>query len=150
MTAKARRMSSVSKQMTRREARELLMQMIFQMDARGDTSIELMRRLYPENVRISASQRRYIESTFAETAFMQSDIDALIEKYSPDRKLERIPKAELAILRLAVCEIMYIDDIPDAVSVNEAVELAGKYGTDDTKKFVNGVLGSVVREKGHE
>ncbi|MGI6204025.1 MAG: transcription antitermination factor NusB [Anaerovoracaceae bacterium] len=139
----------MSKPMTRREARELLMKMIFQMDARGDTSIELMRGLYPEDAKISRKQRKYIEDTFAQTAFMQSDIDDMIKKYSPDRRLERIPKAELAILRLAICEIMYFDDIPDAVSVNEAVELAGRYGSDETKKFVNGVLGSVIREKEH-
>ena len=57
-----------------------------------------------------------------------------------------MPKADLAILRLALAEIYYIDEIPVSVSINEAVELAKKYGTEKSSKFINGVLGSAVRE----
>jgi N utilization substance protein B len=60
-------------------------------------------------------------------------------------KIERIAKVDLAILRLSIGEIMYMD-IPVSVSINEAVELAKKFGTDDSAKFINGVLGKVSRE----
>ena len=60
--------------------------------------------------------------------------------------MERIGQTDLAILRLAIYEILYRDDIPYKVSINEAVELAKKYGEDKSKNFVNGILASVVKE----
>ena len=77
----------------------------------------------------------------------QDEIDAIISKYlKKGWTLRRISRPSLAILRLAVYEITYLESIPDAVSVNEAVELAKKY-TIDESGFVNGILGSVVRAK---
>lgn len=62
-------------------------------------------------------------------------------------KIGRLPKTTLAILRIAIFEIMFLDDVPDSVSVNEAVELAKKFGSQNDYVFVNGLLGSVVRSK---
>ena len=80
----------------------------------------------------------------------KDEIDAIISKYlKKGWTLRRISRPSLAILRLAVYEITYLESIPDAVSVNEAVELAKKY-TIDESGFVNGILGSVVRAKGEQ
>ena len=77
----------------------------------------------------------------------QDEIDAIISKYlKKGWTLRRISRPSLAILRLAVYEITYLESIPDAVSVNEAVELAKKY-TIDESGFVNGILGSLIRAK---
>ena len=77
----------------------------------------------------------------------QDEIDAIISKYlKKGWTLRRISKPSLAILRLAAYEILYLDSVPDGVAVNEAVELAKKY-TIDESGFINGLLGSVVREK---
>jgi N utilization substance protein B len=73
------------------------------------------------------------------------DIDAAIEGSSDNWKIGRIGKVDLAIIRLAAAEILYMPDIPPAVSVNEAVDLAKMYGTEKSRGFVNGVLGSVVK-----
>ena len=64
--------------------------------------------------------------------------------------LDRIAKIDLAILRLAIYEIIYVDSIPDKVSANEAVELAKTYGNNDSKSFVNGVIAKVIEDKEEE
>ncbi len=82
----------------------------------------------------------------AETVFEHiSDADSVIEKYAKGWKLQRLSKVSLAVLRLAVCEILYCDDVPDSVTINEAVELSKKYSTVKDSSFVNGILGSLVR-----
>ena len=74
------------------------------------------------------------------------EIDERISKCSKGWKLDRIAKAELAILRLAVYEAVYDEDVPVGVAVNEAVELAKEYGNDNGPSFVNGILGNIVNE----
>lgn len=71
-------------------------------------------------------------------------IDKKISESLKDWTIDRISKIDLSIMRLAVCEILYIDDIPYQVSINEAVELAKKYSDDDSPAFINGVLASSV------
>ncbi len=74
------------------------------------------------------------------------NIDNIIELNLKSWKMDRIAKVDLAILRLAIYELLYRDDIPDSVAINEAVELGKSYGTDDSGSFINGVLGRIVRE----
>ena len=71
--------------------------------------------------------------------------DTQIRKYLKKWRLERLPKVSLAILRLAVCEILYSGDVPAGVVANEAVNLAKKYATKEDASFINGVLGSLIR-----
>lgn len=71
-------------------------------------------------------------------------IDGKISEISKEWKINRLGKAELAILRLAVYEVLQDDDIPERVAINEAVELAKKYGSDQAPKFINGVLAQLV------
>ncbi|MCL2399894.1 MAG: transcription antitermination factor NusB [Defluviitaleaceae bacterium] len=74
-----------------------------------------------------------------------SQIDALINQRLKDWDFNRLAKADLALLRLAIYEILFSSDISEATAINEAVELAKVYGTDDSSAFINGVLGQVVR-----
>lgn len=71
-------------------------------------------------------------------------IDQKISEHLMDWTIERISKVNLSILRLAMCEILYLEDIPYQVSINEAVEIAKKFGDDDSPAFINGVLASAV------
>jgi N utilization substance protein B len=77
----------------------------------------------------------------------KKDLDKLIDKYAENWRVERMPLTDRNILRLALYEIIYENQIPYGVSINEAVELAKLYGTEDSGRFVNGVLGKVVREE---
>ena len=73
-------------------------------------------------------------------------IDELINKYGKNWSVNRMPKVDLSILRLAICELVFIEEIPSKVSINEAIELAKLYCDDKAPKFINGILGSVVNE----
>lgn len=87
--------------------------------------------------------RKLVDTTVEHGA----EIDTEIEAHAVDWSIQRITKVSLAILRLALCEILYFDDIPVSVSINEAVELAKKYAEKQDGKFINGVLGTIARER---
>lgn len=132
--------------MNRKEARELLMQMVFQMEAQSDTGIPLMETLMEEKT-IGEGQKEYLYSSFKTIVDHLDEIDSLIDKYSQRWTVKRMPKADLALVRVAVGEALFCDDIPPAVAINEAVNLAKEYGGDGAPKFVNGLLGKIVRGK---
>jgi N utilization substance protein B len=77
----------------------------------------------------------------------KDEIDALITKYSPTRKIGRMAKINLVIMRIALYEMDYADETPDKVAVNEAIELSKKYALDADSKLISGLLGSYFREK---
>ena len=77
----------------------------------------------------------------------QDEIDSIISKFSNKRTVERIPKINLALLRLAIYEAIYEENVPVNVAISEAVALAGKYALEPDVSFVNGVLGSFAKEQ---
>ena len=76
-----------------------------------------------------------------------AEIDALIEKHAHGFSLDRIFKIDLTVLRMAIGEILYVGDTPAVVAVNEAVNIAKKYGTEKSAGYINGILASVLKEK---
>lgn len=80
----------------------------------------------------------------------KESIDSLINKYAKNWTINRMAKVDLAILRLSICEILYMSEMPTKVSINEAIELAKLYCDDKSPKFINGILGSVVSEIGEK
>mgnify|MGYP004732743381 CR=1 FL=1 len=90
--------------------------------------------------------RKYLNEMVKNFELNKSTIDELISKYAKNWTINRMAKVDLAILRLAVCEILYVPNIPTKVSINEAIELAKLYCDDKSPKFINGILGSVVNE----
>lgn len=131
--------------MTRSEAREVLMHILFQMDAQDDCSDEL-RDLLLAGKSIPEQHQTYINTIFAIVKDHLPELDDRINRHSDKWATSRMPKTDLAILRLATAEIVYADDIPSAVSIDEAVEMSKKYGSDGSHKFVNGVLGKIAKE----
>jgi transcription antitermination protein NusB len=95
----------------------------------------------------TADQSDYLNKMFEMISDHLDTIDQILASAVENWKIERIAKVDLAVLRLSVTELFYFDDIPDSASINEAVELAKKFGGDDSGKFVNGILGRVVKEK---
>lgn len=135
--------------MRRTQARELLMQMLFQMEVQNDYSDSIKKRVSEENLEES-NQKDYFEEMYGLITLHLPEIDQQIVEYSNNWKINRLAKVDLAILRLSIAELLYRMDIPDSVSINEAVDLAKKFGGDDSGKFVNGVLGKIVRGKQKE
>jgi N utilization substance protein B len=132
--------------MRRTEARELFMQLLFQMEVQNDYSQEIKERFVQEYMKDS-NQQEYFNRIFEATAENLPVIDEKLEKCSENWKISRMAKVDLAILRLSAAEILYLDDVPDSASINEAVDMAKKFGGDDSGKFINGILGKVVRSK---
>ena len=95
----------------------------------------------------NASQREYIRAIVTGVAEHAPELDGYIAQYARGWRFERIPLVAGAIMRVAMYEVLYRPDIPNGAAVNEAVEIAKKYETPETVKFINGILGSFVREE---
>ena len=94
---------------------------------------------------MSASDKDYMRAVVFGTAEKKDELNEKIAPLLKKWDIGRLPKVDLAILQLAVYEIEYLDDVPDRVSVNEAVEIAKKYGENDSYKYINGVLAQFVK-----
>lgn len=130
--------------MTRREEREQAFVLLFEKSFNQEIELDELYDFAVENEVITGSE--FIRSLLFKTWENVADIDLIIEKYSHGWKINRISKVALAVLRLAICEIKYFEDIPVGVSINEAVELCKKYAAKDDSVFVNGILGSVSKD----
>ncbi|MBQ4604092.1 MAG: transcription antitermination factor NusB [Clostridia bacterium] len=130
--------------MTRREEREQAFILLFEKAFNAETEVTELYDFAIENEVITGSE--FVKSLLSKTWENVENIDAVIEKYSVGWKLSRISKVALAVLRLAICEMLYFDDIPAGVSINEAVELCKKYAAKEDSAFVNGLLGSVSKD----
>ncbi len=135
--------------MRRTEARELFMQLLFQMEVQNDYSQKIKDRFIEENLKDS-NQLEYFNQLFDAAVENLPEIDERLEKCSENWKIKRMAKVDLAILRLSAAEILYLKDVPDSASINEAVDMAKKFSGDDSGKFINGILGKVVRNKDAE
>ena len=90
---------------------------------------------------------KYVEKVVNGTSAHIEEIDELIKQNTENWSVERMAKIDMAILRVAVFEMLYMEDIPESVSINEAVEMAKKYSHEDAGTFVNGILGGIYRSK---
>lgn len=128
--------------MKRRDARIEAFQLIFEMGFKDYSADELL-DLAQESREISFND--YTKRLTHIVYNHKEEIDTIINDNLTKWKSSRIPKTNLAILRLAVAELKFMPDVPEKVTINEAVELAKIYGTEDDSSFVNAVLGSVVK-----
>ncbi len=132
--------------MTRREMRKNMFCLMFQKEFYCEDEYDRQREIYLDEQSVSEEERQEIDDRWKDLIGNLEEIDAKISAHSKGWKLDRIAKAELAILRLAVYEALYDDEVPVGVAVNEAVELAKMYGEDNGAAFVNGILGKIVNE----
>lgn len=133
--------------MSRRSARELSMKVLFDMHMNNDFNLDKI-KYHLEEENISGKQNDYIYGVLTMAVDNLARIDKIIGSYSKGWKLDRIANVDLAILRLALCEILYMEDISYRISINEAIELAKVYGSDETPSFINGILGKYVEDEG--
>ena len=130
--------------MSRIETREHAMELLFQIGFRNDPiseQIDLFREAYPE---VTEDEDYFLDIVYG----VINGRDELDEKFVPFLKrwkLERLPQTDRIILEIAVYEILTVDEIPASVSINEAVKLAKKFGTDSSSSYINGVLSSFVK-----
>lgn len=124
--------------MNRRTAREKAMQVLFQHDINESDSAQAI-----ESFLGSEERNEFLYAIVSGVKEHITEIDATITEHLANWKMDRIASVEKTILRIATYEIKYMDDIPASVSINEAIELAKKYGDEKSGSFVNGVLSKI-------
>lgn len=131
--------------MTRRELRENVFKMLFRVEFHEETEMSEQFDLFGEEVEnITEEDTAYINHKCNDIISKIAEIDTAINESTTGWKTTRMSKVDLSIIRLAVYEIKFEEDIPAKVSINEAVELAKKYGADESAAFINGVLAKFV------
>lgn len=130
--------------MKREEIREMTMQVVYQMDVMGDFDYRNI-SLITENEQIQKEKQAL--QTLDVIRDHRDEIDEMIDSHSDRWKTNRMGKTDLAIFRITVAEICYMDAIPDSVSIDEAVKMAKKYGEDRSYAFINSVLGKIAKDK---
>lgn len=130
--------------MKRKETREEAVKIVYSMDVNKEFSINNIPE-YIEHFELEDMDVDYLEKTISDMIDNMEEIDKYIRDNSKDWKINRIAKVDLAVLRIALSEILYNKTIPESVSINEAVEISKKFSNEDSHKFINGILGTVVR-----
>lgn len=129
----------------RRKARELALRMLYQMEASGeDPEVALMG--YCETFPHQKEVVEYARSLLSGVRRNVASLDSLIEGACENWRLDRITLVDKAILRLGVYELVFSQDVPPKVAIDEAVELSKKYGDGDSYRFVNGILDRIFRD----
>ncbi|MFC2106325.1 transcription antitermination factor NusB [Candidatus Bipolaricaulota bacterium] len=126
--------------MQRREARELLLSALYRCEFLPATLADVFADTNPED------QREYVETIFNGVRDRQPEIDRMLGEKTIGWKLERLALLDRNILRIGVYELLFFDDVPPEVALDEAVELAKKFGTEQARKFINGILDRIWKE----
>jgi len=126
----------------RRKAREIALQVLYQVDAsRVDVNEAI--ELFRDNFGISQETGEFSEQLIRYTLSHIKEIDDLITNCSEHWSLERMSIVDKNVLRMAVCEFLYCDDIPPKVTLNEAIDIGKNYGSDNSGSFINGILDAI-------
>ncbi len=121
--------------------------MLFRVDFYDAAGLAEQVQMYQEDMTGGSEEvRAEIDTKFHDIIKHLAEIDVEIEAKSQGWDLQRLPKSDITILRLAIYEIIYDANVPNAVAINEAVELSKAYGTDKSASFINGVLATVAKE----
>lgn len=130
--------------MTRKEAREEAFRLLFETEFRGEEAPDAIFALSEETREFSAN--KYLKTAYFGVREHLEEIDALIERHSKGWKVSRISPVSRSAARLCIYEMLYMEDIPAAVSMNEAIELVKKFDDEKMRAFVNGLLNGAKDE----
>ncbi len=133
--------------MGRRELREQIFKLLFRIEFNKPEEMKEQEELFFEDDEklIPEDGQEYIMNKYTNIVMQKPDIDAMINQIAEGWKTERMGKVDLTILRLAVYEIKFDEDVPASVAINEAVELAKKFGQDGSASFINGILAKFAK-----
>lgn len=133
--------------MSRKNAREAAMRLFYQRDMQEKSCIDeyCLNELHTD-FKLSDKDLEYIRDLLDKSDANSTEIDKYIMRFSRDWTFDRLAKVDLAILRVAISEMLFLTDIPRNVSINEAVELAKKYSDGKAGSFINGILASILHD----
>ena len=136
--------------MSRRELREHIFKILFQVEFNSIEEMQEQSALYFDDIALNdGKEKTYILEKLNNIVERIPEIDQKINEYSEGWKVDRLGKVELSVIRLAVYELLYDEDIRTGVAINEAVELAKTFGSDSAPAFINAVLGKISRGVGN-
>ncbi|MBI5754498.1 transcription antitermination factor NusB [Candidatus Peregrinibacteria bacterium] len=128
-------------------ARTCVMQTIFEIEFKGGASVDPQAILNSilDEFAPKLTEKKFARDTLAGVLKNQKDILDIIQKYAPEWPIEKIARVDRAILEIGVYEVVFAHDIPPVVAINEAIEIAKHFGDNNSQKFINGVLSSVMK-----
>lgn len=129
----------------RSRAREIALQLLFRTDRNPHTADDLDERFIRERLR-GAELQQFAADLIAGVRTKREQLDRLVQEVAQNWSLSRMAPVDRSILRLAAYEILYRDDIPPKVAIDEAIELAKRFGTADSHRFVNGILDRILNQ----
>ena len=130
----------------RRQVRERVLQALYAFEASGDSAEHVLAHVVRPTFEDDRTYLRFAERLFLKAADARHEADVLIDKHVENWDLSRLARTDRFVLWIAIAELLYFEDIPPKVTLNEAVEVARAFGTDKSAAFVNGVLDAVLRE----
>ncbi|MCK9483624.1 MAG: transcription antitermination factor NusB [Candidatus Marinimicrobia bacterium] len=131
----------------RRAARELALQALYAEELTGYPLAQVVEDVIEESD-LQGELKVFTKELFMAAALHRDELDKFIQDKSENWDFERIAIIDRLIIRMAICEFKYFDDIPPKVSISEAIEIAKRYSTDDSSAFVNGILDAVLHQIG--
>ena len=129
----------------RRIARECALQMLYEMDVGKHAPREILNTFWDMNQQPD-KVRQFANELFQGSIAQLREIDHIIQQHTKNWRLSRMAAVDRNILRLAVYELLWTDDVPPKVAINEAIEIAKKFGTKESSRFINGVLDRIHKE----
>lgn len=130
----------------RRKARELALQFLYQLDLRGEADPALSAEEFWARHPVDPEVRVFAEALVRGTMLHREKIDELIAQYAEHWALERMAVVDRNVLRAGIFELLWLAEVPPKVAINEAIEVAKKFGTEDSSRFINGILDRIHKE----
>ncbi len=130
----------------RRHVRETVLQSIYAFRQSGDTAQHIVDSVMKEQVGKEKEVRRFAEKLFFKTLENEKTFNEIIESHIQNWDINRLAMIDLIVLRMALCEFLYFEEIPTKVTINEAIEIVKKYSTAKSGRFVNGILDASLLE----
>ena len=131
----------------RTKARECALKVLYQIEMTKDSYSDSLRAFWERSPEAEESVKEFTGLLVKGVEDNKKDIDGVISKYATNWQIGRMAVVDRNILRIAAFEMLYLDDIPPKVSINEAIDIAKKYGDTDSGKFVNGILDKIIKVK---
>jgi N utilization substance protein B len=131
----------------RRKSRELAMQMLFQADVGRQNPDEVRKTFWQARDEVDDGTRGFAEDLFRVAAARESEIDAMLEQYSKNWRIVRMPAVDRNVLRMAVAELLGFPGTPAPIVIDEALEIARRYSAPESIDFLNGVLDAIARSR---
>jgi len=131
----------------RRQARENVLKILYQVEILGDDLDSVLDRYWDASPTFDDTIKKFANELVKGIAEKKDELDEVIKNKLKNWNFERVAIIDRNILRMGVYEIMFREDIPDSVSINEAIEIAKKYGDQESSRFINGILDKVAKSK---